>query len=105
LPRAVAHVIGLVVGIAAFFGTIVTGKLLFVAVSGGALAIAGVTAVVSGHSLVMPKGMNYVIDAEGDPEGTRKLRRGGARLMGTLLTIFGLAALVAGLWFHARGFG
>jgi hypothetical protein len=54
---------------------------------------------------VKPKGMNYVLDAEGDPEGTRKLERDAARLMGTLLTIFGLIALVSGIWFHVRGLG
>jgi hypothetical protein len=79
-----------------------------VVVSVGGIALKAwpdVTAVVSGHSLVMPKGMNSVIDAEGDPEGTRKLRQGAARLMGTLLAIFGLILLVSGLWFHARGLG
>lgn len=105
LPMAIAHVVGLVVGIAAFCGAIITGKLLFVAAAGGALAIAGVAAVVSGHSLVKPKGMSFVIDAEGDPEGTRKLERGAARLMGTLLTFFGLILLVSGLWPHLHGAG
>jgi hypothetical protein len=49
--------------------------------------------------------MNYVLEAEGDPEGAPKLEGDAARLMGSLLTIFGLAASVTGLWFHARGLG